>query len=282
LEEAASLEHGMTNGAPSFTKSADPAPLDLCGSLTNMLTHPIIADHQNPSSEVNQDSSTLDPCSRQEINTIQVPPTVADSHSPTDSTDAHTISLYEISQFASSTTDTSSNTTICPPTQELPSLIHVHPGELYMELPSIPMDSCTDDSSSLNVHLMINRRKARTHIGLVSSCSTPLMEPRDLSSALQSPHCIQAMRDELTTLHQQHMWDLVPRHDSMNIVGSQWVFKTKLKSDGSIERFKARLVAKGYSQLEGIDFTETLSPVIKPITIRLVLSLAISHGWSIR
>jgi hypothetical protein len=86
------------------------------------------------------------------------------------------------------------------------------------------------------------------------------------------------MKDELTALHQQHTWDLVPHHSSMNIVGSRWVFKTKLKSDGFIERFKARLVAKGYSQLEGIDFTETFSPVIKPTTIRLVLSLAIIHG----
>jgi hypothetical protein len=45
---------------------------------------------------------------------------------------------------------------------------------------------------------------------------------------------------------------------------------------------KARLVAKGYSQLEGIDFTETFSPVIKPSIIQLVLSLAITHGWPIR
>jgi hypothetical protein len=68
----------------------------------------------------------------------------------------------------------------------------------------------------------------------------------------------------------------------MNVIGSRWVFKTKLKSDGSIERFKARLVVNGYNQLEGIDFTETFSPVIKPTTIRLVLSLAIIHGWPIR
>jgi hypothetical protein len=68
----------------------------------------------------------------------------------------------------------------------------------------------------------------------------------------------------------------------MNVVGSRWVFKTKLKSDGSIDRFKARLVAQGYSQSFGIDFLETFSPVIKPQTIRLVLSLALIHGWSLR
>nr|XP_016433507.1 PREDICTED: uncharacterized mitochondrial protein AtMg00810-like [Nicotiana tabacum] len=55
-----------------------------------------------------------------------------------------------------------------------------------------------------------------------------------------------------------------------------------MKPDGSIERHKARLVAKGYSQLKGIDFAETFSPVVKAITIRVILSFAVTLHWSIR
>lgn len=68
----------------------------------------------------------------------------------------------------------------------------------------------------------------------------------------------------------------------MYVIGSLWVLKTKLKSDGSVECFKARLVAKGYNQLVGVDFKETFSPVIKLGTIRLVLTVALTHGWPIR
>ena len=63
---------------------------------------------------------------------------------------------------------------------------------------------------------------------------------------------------------------------------SKWVFKTKLKEDGTIDRYKARLVARGFSQIPGLDFGETFSLVIKHTTIRLIFSLAVTLGWKMR
>uniref|UniRef100_A0A2N9IBM9 Reverse transcriptase Ty1/copia-type domain-containing protein n=1 Tax=Fagus sylvatica TaxID=28930 RepID=A0A2N9IBM9_FAGSY len=133
-----------------------------------------------------------------------------------------------------------------------------------------------------NMHPMLTRKKAREQLSLVALKVTDSTEPKSVKSALLSPHWLAPMRDELFALKQNQTWELVPRKDDMNVVGSRWVFKTKLKSNGSIERFKARLVAQGYTQSLGVDFFETFSPIIKPPTIWLVLSLAVIHGWSLR
>jgi len=56
-------------------------------------------------------------------------------------------------------------------------------------------------------------------------------------------------------------------------MGCKWIYKAKLKADGSLECIKAQLVAKGFNQVNGVDFSKTFSPVIKPASIRLVLTL---------
>lgn len=68
----------------------------------------------------------------------------------------------------------------------------------------------------------------------------------------------------------------------MNVVGCKWVYRVKQNPDGTVERHKARLVDKGFNQQEGVDYGETFSPVIKPCTIRLVLSIVVMNNWQIK
>lgn len=91
-----------------------------------------------------------------------------------------------------------------------------------------------------------------------------------------------AMTEEINALLKNETWVLVPPSSSHNTVGCKWVFRIKRNPDGTIERHKARLVAKGFHQQQGIDYEETFSPVIKPATIRTVLSLAVSRRWALR
>lgn len=100
--------------------------------------------------------------------------------------------------------------------------------------------------------------------------------------ANKDPEWREAMNKELNALAQNKTWVLVPSSLDQHVIRCKWIYKVKKNADGWIERFKARLVPKGYNQETGIDFHETFSPVIKPTTIRVVLSLAVSHNWSIR
>jgi hypothetical protein len=73
-------------------------------------------------------------------------------------------------------------------------------------------------------------------------------------------------------------WEVVDHPYGCKPVGCKWVFKKKLRPDGTIENYKARIVATGYTQKEGEDFFDTYSPVARLTTIQVLLSLAASYG----
>ena len=70
------------------------------------------------------------------------------------------------------------------------------------------------------------------------------------------------------------MRDLVDLPAGKFVIGSKWVFKTKINPDGSLSKYKSRLVAQGYSQKQGIDYTEVFAPVVKHESLRTLLAIA--------
>ncbi|KAL4361061.1 hypothetical protein GQ457_04G024470 [Hibiscus cannabinus] len=101
-------------------------------------------------------------------------------------------------------------------------------------------------------------------------------DPESFSQAMscnESKLWYDAMKDEMNSMKNNEVWDLVLLPDGVKAIGCKWVFKTKKDSKGNIERYKAKLVAKEFTQREGIDYTETFSLVSKKDSLRIVLAL---------
>lgn len=104
-------------------------------------------------------------------------------------------------------------------------------------------------------------------------------EPTTYEEAAKHTYWQQAIANELAALTKTNTWTLTTLPPNKKAVGCKWVFKVKHNVDRSVERHNARLVAKGFTQIAGLDYLETFSPVVKMTTVRLLLSLAASLNW---
>nr|KYP41104.1 Retrovirus-related Pol polyprotein from transposon TNT 1-94 [Cajanus cajan] len=84
---------------------------------------------------------------------------------------------------------------------------------------------------------------------------------------------IDSMRDEMKSMQDNNVWDLVKLAEGVEPIGCKWIFKTKKDSKGNIKRYKARLFAKGFTQKEGIDYKETFSLVSLKDSFRIIMAL---------
>jgi len=85
----------------------------------------------------------------------------------------------------------------------------------------------------------------------------------------------------VNTLSPNDTWHLVSYHDDFNLLSCKWLYHMEYNSDGSIDCKKACLVVRGFDHLVGLDYNETFIHVVKRITIRIVLTLAITYDWVI-
>nr|CAN73802.1 hypothetical protein VITISV_001401 [Vitis vinifera] len=101
-------------------------------------------------------------------------------------------------------------------------------------------------------------------------------DPISISQVKQSSDFekwIETMKDEMKSMKDNGVWDLVELPKGVKLIIYKWIFKTKRDSKGNIVRYKARLVAKGFTQKEDIDYKETFSPVSLKDSFRIIMAL---------
>ena len=98
---------------------------------------------------------------------------------------------------------------------------------------------------------------------------------------VDSAHWVKAMKAELESMDSNKVQDLVEAPTNIKPIGCKWVYKRKRGSNGKVETFKARLVVKGYTQMEGIDYEETFSPIAMLKSIKILLSIAACLNFEI-
>jgi Reverse transcriptase (RNA-dependent DNA polymerase) len=108
------------------------------------------------------------------------------------------------------------------------------------------------------------------------------LEPHDIHEAQKRPNWPkweEAMIDELGQLKHAKTWEPIEKPKGVNVIGSKWVYRAKKNSAGEINKYRAQLVAQGYSQIPGINYNDTFTPIVKTSSIRVILLFAARHGW---
>jgi hypothetical protein len=105
-----------------------------------------------------------------------------------------------------------------------------------------------------------------------------MIETNDFEEAGKDELWNKGMDEELDQIEKNDTWELVPRPKNKNVIDTKWVFINKLNEDGHVSRNKSTLVCKGYTQVEGINFQETFSPISRMEAIRFILAYACSKN----
>ncbi|GKD62882.1 retrotransposon protein, putative, ty1-copia subclass, partial [Tanacetum coccineum] len=136
-------------------------------------------------------------------------------------------------------------------------------------------------------------RSERTHRAPNSLCLNvevdehsigDLNESTSYKAAMLDPKSnkwLDAMSAKMQSMIDNKVWFLVDLPPNCKTVGSKWILKKKTDMDGNVHTYKARLVAKGYTQLYGVDYEETFSPVADIRAIRILISIAAFYDYEI-
>nr|GFC53532.1 zinc finger, CCHC-type [Tanacetum cinerariifolium] len=114
-----------------------------------------------------------------------------------------------------------------------------------------------------------------------SYCFNVKDDPNTFDEAMKSQDVAfwkEAINNEMDSIMGNNTWVLADLPLGCKPLGCQWIFKRKLKVDGTIEKFKARLVIQGFKQKSVIDYFDAYAPVTRIITITLLIAMTSIHN----
>jgi len=85
-------------------------------------------------------------------------------------------------------------------------------------------------------------------------------------------------KEEMNSFQHMGVYEVVPQPKGRKVIGSKWVFCIKHRPDGNVEKYKACVVAQGFTQVEGLNFNKTFTPVTKFSSFHTILALAAEHN----
>ncbi|KAH9079902.1 hypothetical protein Ae201684P_007611 [Aphanomyces euteiches] len=166
-----------------------------------------------------------------------------------------------------------------PPSRDV-SAVHGrptdNPSRELQGVASEPLDNSADanwtiDDSHVAASMTID--------GIQFACSAmapPVYVPQSHREAMamkDHDEWAKAEQKELQQLRQAATWKLVDLPPGRKSIGSRWTYAKKTNAAGEVVRYKARLVCKGFSQIHGVDYLDTFSPVVKMTTLRCCMAL---------
>lgn len=108
------------------------------------------------------------------------------------------------------------------------------------------------------------------YVLLTAACEIPIMKSPWV--ALLDPRWKRLWNKRLHALLERHL-DFNSRESTDIVINLQWIFKVKKNLDGLMERFK---VQKRTSTSDDVDYHETFSPVVKVVSVHLVLMIVVT------
>jgi hypothetical protein len=159
----------------------------------------------------------------------------------------------------------------------------MHPNmQEQLSLPNQSFHTVPDDTAAAGIKYAYQADFNNIIMAAIQDAQGDLKSLNEAQSCSDWPSWEKAMGSEIDMLRCMGTWETMPHPTGKNIVRCKWVYRIKQKVDGTIDKYKVWLVAHGFTQIYGVDYLNTFSPVAKLVSICTILAIMAQLNWEIK